>query len=135
MDLNKILELKALAGERGEAPATKPLWEDIRALIHEAEEAHRLRAVLAEVGRRNRESMKLVAHATQELNGVLRTAHVVDEADAYISERVLSLMDEGKLVNAIKELRDANPGLGLADAKRICDRLRDRPKGEPGAPA
>lgn len=123
MDINKIREWQTIAADGAIQGAPKPTWAEIRDLLGDAEEAHRLRLVLQEVGLRNTRQNDRVREAWLTLQEVLKSAPM-DPAGAYVPQEVRDYIVEGKLIQAIKHLRDVNPGLGLGDAKRIVDGLR-----------
>ena len=120
---DKINSIRSLiAPEAGDDAVLVPV-SDLRALLDAADEAHRLKLVLEEVGMRNRQQADRVRDARDLLSFALRATQM-DPADAHVPDSVYDLIGSQKWIQAIKVLRDLNPGLGLGDAKGIVDRIR-----------
>lgn len=51
--------------------------------------------------------------------------HASRTESAHVPQAVLDLIAAGRIIPAIKEMRIENYGMGLHDAKRIVERLRD----------
>lgn len=123
MDDSKIAEIRSLIAVEDPRSAVSVPVGDLYELLNAHDEARRLSLILQEVGLRHRTQMEAVRTAWASLGNVLRDSHL-DGAEAYVPDSVHSLVAHSKWIQAIKVLRDMNPGLGLADAKRIVDRLR-----------
>ena len=124
MDEEKIKEIRALIAPESPTDAVRVPVADLRALLDAADEARHLRLVLQEVAIRNRQQMDKVRAAFHGLSSALRGSDM-DPASAYVPGVVRELIDGQKSIQAIKVLRDMNPGLALGQAKAIVDRLRD----------
>lgn len=65
-----------------------------------------------------------IAEARRLLSGVVHDVfknQSYDAGDIYYSTAAQAFMAQGKKIQAIKQLRDDNPGLGLGEAKRFVD--------------
>ncbi len=59
----------------------------------------------------------------RKLDAVLRSFDIEPEPAIAVSDEIIALVRAGQTVEAIKLVREANPGLGLADAKTLIERL------------
>lgn len=102
------------------APALRALA--VEAIKRDREQRDHMLTVVRENSKRFQGQVLLARRSLSEALHFLAHVGLYTDETILISEETQAFMDAGQKIQAIKQLRDDNPGLGLGEAKHFMDR-------------
>lgn len=102
------------------APALRALA--VEAIKRDREQRDHMLTVVRENSKRFQDQVLLARRSLGEALNFLGQVGLYTDETILVSEESQAFLDVGKKIQAIKQLRDDNPGLGLGEAKHFLDR-------------